>query len=181
MLLTPCCECNGNLIIFSKSHRAFSWHSEKLSPTPHDNDNCRLIIAYTSGSTNVIRYSRWSFIIDRRISSLLRLESTINDVGIHSAMGSSHSAEVPQSTSCVTPSLTLATPEKLTASAQRRIRRSRLSYPLCSQKFTTQRNLESTSCFVLEVLAMTPSATPISGSKSITAIIAKRIFRQTFP
>ena len=29
-------------------------------PTPHDNDNCRLIIAFTSGSTNVIRYSRWA-------------------------------------------------------------------------------------------------------------------------
>ena len=120
-------------------------------------------------------------IIDRRISTLLRLEFTINGVGIHLAMGNSHSAEVPQSTICDISSLTLATPEKLTATAQRRIRTSRFSYPLCSQKFTTQRNLESTSCFVLEVLAMTPSATPISGLKSITAIIAKRIFRQSLP
>ena len=47
--------------------------------------------------------------------------------------------------------LTLATPKKLAAAEQRRIRPARFSCPLCPQRFTTQRNLESTSSFVLEV------------------------------
>jgi len=82
-------------------------------------------------------------------------------------MGSSYSVEVPQLTSALispsytwpispTPSLTLATAKKLAAAEQRRKRPSRFSCPLCPQRFTTQRNLESTSCFVLEMCAMTP-------------------------
>ena len=76
-------------------------------------------------------------------------------------MGSPHSLEVPQLTSTSispsfpfpmspTPSFTLATPKKLAAAEQRRIRPSRFSCELCPQRFTTQRNLESTHVPCLE-------------------------------